>query len=99
MKKETVGELERNIKKTECDRARIERELNDEMEGLKQAKKKLKQTVDEKTKEMNARETEITNLEREVKSLLQVRRRRRIESGARSFGESVFYCVRGTDIM
>ena len=70
-KAELLEEISQSKTKAEADRERVERELNDEMEGLKSAKKKLKQTLDEKTKEMADKESEVTRLEREVKSLLQ----------------------------
>ena len=70
-KAELLEEISQSKTKAESDRERVERELNDEMEGLKAAKKKLKQTLDEKAKELAAKECEITRLEREVKSLLQ----------------------------
>ena len=70
-KAELLEDISQSKAKAETDRERVERELNDEIEGLKSAKKKLKQTLDEKTKEMEAKEGEVTKLEREVKSLLQ----------------------------
>ena len=70
-KAELLEEISQSKTKAESDRERVERELNDELEGLKSAKKKLKQTLDEKVKELATKEGEITRLEREVKSLLQ----------------------------
>jgi hypothetical protein len=46
--------------------------LNDEIENLKQDKKKLRALVDESQAQIKSKDEEITNLEREVKSLLQV---------------------------
>ena len=46
--------------------------LNDEIENLKVDKKKLRALVDEGQAQIRSKDEEITNLEREVKSLLQV---------------------------
>eukprot|EP00095_Tigriopus_kingsejongensis_P010559 maker-scaffold421_size176100-snap-gene-0.31 protein:Tk10559 transcript:maker-scaffold421_size176100-snap-gene-0.31-mRNA-1 annotation:"golgin subfamily a member 4-like" len=66
-----TNNIEKNLRKAESDKERVERELNDEIEDLKQAKKKLKQSVDDQAKDAEAKEKEVTKLEREVKSLLQ----------------------------
>jgi len=50
---------------------RVERELNDEIEALKAAKKKLKAVADASGKEVEAKDKEIARMEGEVKSLLQ----------------------------
>ncbi len=70
--KEAAGELERRVKKAECERERAERELNDELEQAKESKRRLKATAEETAREVVAKETEIAKLEREVKSLIQV---------------------------
>ena len=46
--------------------------LNDEVENLKAEKKKLRAVLDEKESAIKSKDVEITNLEREVKSLIQV---------------------------
>lgn len=71
-KSDASDDIEKNFRKAESDKERLERELNDEIEDLKQAKKKLRQTVDEQTKDLENKEKEVTKLEREVKSLIQV---------------------------
>lgn len=48
--------------------------LNDEIENLKADKKKLRALVDDGQAQIKTKDEEITNLEREVKSLLQVTR-------------------------
>jgi HAMP domain-containing protein len=50
----------------------VERELNDEIERLRNSKKRLRQNVEALTKEMNAKDGEIASLEKEVKRFIQV---------------------------
>ncbi len=47
--------------------------LNDEIENLKCEKKKIRSLVDEKDAQILEKEQELANMEKEVKSLLQVR--------------------------
>ena len=47
--------------------------MNDEIESLKTDKKKLRAVLDEKEVSMKGKDEEIKNLEREVKTLIQVR--------------------------
>lgn len=76
-KSDASDDIEKNFRKAESDKERLERELNDEIEDLKQAKKKLRQTVDEQTKDLENKEKEVTKLEREVKSLIQAEKNQR----------------------
>ena len=60
--------------KLEAENSRLARELNDEIEDLKQAKKKLKLDLEEKEK---SSEREITTLQNEVKSLIRAEKQER----------------------
>ncbi len=50
----------------------MERQLNDEIEELKAAKKKLKAQLEETNKKHEGSEKMVTKMEGEVKSLIQV---------------------------
>ncbi len=58
--------------KHNSEKERVERELNDEIEELKGAKKKLKAQLEEKSKGNEGLEKDVSRLEGEVKSLIQV---------------------------
>ncbi len=60
--------------KSSSERERVERELNDEIEELKAAKKKIRTELEEKSKAQEGVEKETKKLEREIKSLIQVRK-------------------------
>lgn len=50
----------------------MEQELNDEIENLRASKKLLKMKVEEQSKALEAKEDEIGNLEKEIKSMFEV---------------------------
>lgn len=85
-KTESFGELEKSLKKVECEKERIERELNDELETANQSKKRLKATAQESAKESASKDIEISKLENEVKSLIQ-REKQETESREEMMGE------------
>uniref|UniRef100_A0A0K2TCN8 Kinesinlike protein KIF20Blike [Aplysia californica] n=1 Tax=Lepeophtheirus salmonis TaxID=72036 RepID=A0A0K2TCN8_LEPSM len=64
-------ELEKSLKKIHDERDRKEKDLNDEIESLRQSKVKIKASDDEKTKLLSDKELEISSLQKEVKHLIQ----------------------------